>query len=1079
MALGQVFLRPQQFRRRPSATDLRMADGLFEALSRLILDAMTDGGALPKVEAAVQGRLTALFGELEQNRSRAEVKMKAWFEPVLGKIMEAVAASGGLGDGANTGQSATVLLGLLGELLDGMAADQLAARLNELADIIEHDLGLNQRRLLGFFREIMDAAVESLTAEYLAGNHSQAAKNHFLIGSRLAALENELLHWLELELDRLPMSRTQLIEAFAELLKNGRWDEWLGKGREILDKATRVTGGLSTAFSGGISGGVSVGTRAVRRGPISKKAAAGLSMPGRRDVSPDKQISWYVSWFLQSNWAEKSRWWDGTKSVQDRFQLENEAVFEKMAFKNIAATDMENLAMASSGVADLVETGLHTLSAIDKNDFTGNIFNGIPALSRGLMSLLAGDSREDSWQTMHLIFQNLFVKYGLGFGGSVLGGFQGHTNGQAAFWAAGVLPDWAESLLYSMWTDHSREALLSILTLHNADPTGKPASENHLQIDGLVLLCMDALTWISTLLPWGFDGRKHYGFGETGSGKLIGLHFLGIGVGCVGLLGGLIGMLIGWLISGGVADARWIRLTPISLLKWPFYYYLVWENRCDDGRFGIDLAGHEVAFPGYQPAEESPYKLPFAKGSVKQCFQGHHGVWSHNAKTTQVYGLDFPLNFGDEILAMRGGTVTKMETNKHDDDHENGWNYVVIRHDDSSETALPNPLHDRRHEPEPLTTYAQYGHARYLGIVHAFALRGIPESRIVGSRVRQGDLILLGGNTGRSFFDHLHVHVLGEKEGERPMRGAVQSKIGDYPHLTIPFVFNEIRPFIGKNGVPKSLEFYESDNEPKPVLADSMALFHPDYHRGLVKTVGPGFIEIYEWAVNDERAWLGCHLFIEDHLDEATTIFHYKKIVDVDRSRNRLLVETDWDSPAPRPESHYRIGAKSYPQASDYQHKLTFLAARSEAGVVQNFADGHIPWQLTSLTHFAPENHGGQLMGGGQVGQNFVVLEPAARLENGFYEGRHLCIERGEEVLVYEKIIRYDGSTRRAFIEDVWLKNLLTGAGTGDRYSIGNLPYHLAPAAEKVHGFLAPDQPPGQPMPQNFADGHAPFQLAP
>ena len=66
------------------------------------------------------------------------------------------------------------------------------------------------------------------------------------------------------------------------------------------------------------------------------------------------------------------------------------------------------------------------------------------------------------------------------------------------------------------------------------------------------------------------------------------------------------------------------------------------------------------------------------------------------------------------------------------------------------------------------------------------------------------------GDTGTSFHNHLHMHVLGATAAT-PATGPVNSSV--LTPYTLPFVFKEGRHVIGRDGPLRRLTWYTSDNE--------------------------------------------------------------------------------------------------------------------------------------------------------------------------------------------------------------------------------------------------------------------------
>ncbi|MGZ4334859.1 MAG: hypothetical protein ACXVRJ_11390 [Gaiellaceae bacterium] len=134
------------------------------------------------------------------------------------------------------------------------------------------------------------------------------------------------------------------------------------------------------------------------------------------------------------------------------------------------------------------------------------------------------------------------------------------------------------------------------------------------------------------------------------------------------------------------------------------------------------------------------------------------------------------------------------------------WNFIAIKHDvDESLAAAAPHAHDLGlGGGTPIPTVAVYGHGMPGSITSAFAshLPAVPTEAIVGTHVKQGMPIMLAGDTGISFNNHLHMHVVPDPGGDYRKYGGW----GD----TIPFVFSdEDAP---SDGVLKHFTFYKSGN---------------------------------------------------------------------------------------------------------------------------------------------------------------------------------------------------------------------------------------------------------------------------
>ncbi|QCR21846.1 M23 family metallopeptidase [Pontibacter sp. SGAir0037] len=154
-----------------------------------------------------------------------------------------------------------------------------------------------------------------------------------------------------------------------------------------------------------------------------------------------------------------------------------------------------------------------------------------------------------------------------------------------------------------------------------------------------------------------------------------------------------------------LVDSTWIRIAG---------YYAIWDTRTInpyrmDGRQLKDT----VDITLYDPRSKRDYKMPLDKTPITSHFGGRWGRWH--------YGTDIDLNTGDSVYAAFDGVV---RINKWDG---GGYgNYIVVRHYNGLETL--------------------YGH-----MSKALAQPG--------QFVKAGEMIGLGGSTGRSTGPHLHYEV--------------------------------------------------------------------------------------------------------------------------------------------------------------------------------------------------------------------------------------------------------------------------------------------------------------------------------
>jgi murein DD-endopeptidase MepM/ murein hydrolase activator NlpD len=128
--------------------------------------------------------------------------------------------------------------------------------------------------------------------------------------------------------------------------------------------------------------------------------------------------------------------------------------------------------------------------------------------------------------------------------------------------------------------------------------------------------------------------------------------------------------------------------------------------------------------------DEYLYALPFARGESYQLTQGFNGRHTH--KDQSAYALDFKMDEGTRIHAMREGVVVALEEKQTEHGYSPAFaeksNHIIIQHDDG--------------------TMAMYGHLQPNGV----------KVRL-GQKVYKHAFIGLSGNTGYTSGPHLHVHI--------------------------------------------------------------------------------------------------------------------------------------------------------------------------------------------------------------------------------------------------------------------------------------------------------------------------------
>ena len=344
--------------------------------------------------------------------------------------------------------------------------------------------------------------------------------------------------------------------------------------------------------------------------------------------------------------------------------------------------------------------------------------------------------------------------------------------------------------------------------------------------------------------------RDDYGlpFDNNGGASFGPLYFpwMLLGAPLINAFGNMLGTFIAWAIAR--------THTPVQLgekvglgalfgtLTFIIEFYSQRDGSTDGGRYNprkdpadTPYADTRSDFAGYPDKAGSPYHLPYAAGSAMYVGQANLGFFSHARWNSfpQIYAYDFAHDFGDEILAIRDGTVVDFFDWIPDNIQPDGtqqeaaynasaptmiaggadpwrsryasWNFIVVRHDSRIDAQ------DRDQGGTPVTTYAVYGHGATGGVRDLWqSLYGKTPLQIIGTRVRRGNPVMRAGSTGVSFHNHLHLHVVpgpdpASTPGTGPLPIVEENDLGNY---TLPFVFADAPG----DGVLKNLRWYRSAN---------------------------------------------------------------------------------------------------------------------------------------------------------------------------------------------------------------------------------------------------------------------------
>ncbi|WP_299012291.1 M23 family metallopeptidase [uncultured Polaribacter sp.] len=143
------------------------------------------------------------------------------------------------------------------------------------------------------------------------------------------------------------------------------------------------------------------------------------------------------------------------------------------------------------------------------------------------------------------------------------------------------------------------------------------------------------------------------------------------------------------------------------------------------------------------------YGLPFLKGKRYKVLQGNNGSYSHR-KITSKYAIDFKMNVGEGVCAVRDGLVIQTKSDSNEGGTTKKYmdkaNKILVVHKDG--------------------TFVQYAHFKQDGVLVK-----------KGDSIKKGQLIGYSGNTGFSSEPHLHfVLYASSKEGL----------------VSVPFILNSV-----------------------------------------------------------------------------------------------------------------------------------------------------------------------------------------------------------------------------------------------------------------------------------------------
>lgn len=1040
MTLGNILIRPQLLDRGQKADEGRILDIFVELGSRLTQDLLNEGKLVPKIGVAFQRGAQNFIQQAGQNLNTAKPKLEMWFAPLTEKANEGLNQSfDGIAGALN---ALKFIFDLLNDALDQLHIEDIERKLNELADILEGDLGLTPTFFTDFINDLIDEIAEELTKDFLTGDQSTEALDAYIVGAHIITIKRILLAHLD-EMNLPTISLRDMIDALGDALLSLNWDEKLDDFADKLQSPAEGFDDVLSVFN-------------LREGGSTENNEAGeitTRSLSRGVGDEDCQMSWYLTWFN-----------DKVTAVPNRLDLFNTDVDtgSNVSFNSDGwAKFLEHLAHyldAGGDIADALQHGLLDIKEGNKISPSLNIgYLGVKALitlfsyghnGEGWIDYfriykdygLFNDEDLDSldfWEKAfkkgsHALVKGLVENLKLYQMLLTLGGsFEQYPDDFKTWLINNFGNDYGKVGARSEWSKFAKEVLLSFFTLINQTGNG----ENYHKTEGMTSLFGHGMGLL-TACWWG-KRRKYYlpdiDLGEGDFWEFVGRYLLG---GLFVTIGEWIGFLVSAGLSGKFSEEYYEGFGIVARCLAPFtgaatfhkYATLLWNSNTDGGKAGFATIFNteqkpenvEVQLSGYPAKAESPYVLPFDKNLLVFCSAVNLGFSQHNYKDKLIYAFDFSPPYGSEVLAMRGGTVESFQEIFDDDSQTQ----ISILHNNAEEGPIPNPDYDKRENNELIITRGTYQNGQSHGVRYAFASRGIPRKFIIGTKIPQGHPIMLSGRSdGFWFLDPYNLKVfVGNGDGA----GGIKS---------LPFVFQDIDE---SDGIPRVSCYYRSSNEPGAI--EDLSLYHPDYREGYVQASGFNFIQLDKSPNIEGESIEGKHVFVSFQAPNGQEFFQYKKIASYDSGPHKLEIEGVWDTAEPPPKgAYYQIGGRGFSQSSDFQKKFAFLAARIAP-------PNNPPDRLAPIGRFQPTPITGDVAENANQGTQVLRLQPLAEELKDHLNERHIAIYRGDTLIQYKKIIAYDDSTNEIKIEGQWDINLLTSAPPteADTYQIGQLSYHPA-----------------------------------
>jgi hypothetical protein len=862
MCVGSLLLKPQPVRRAAGRPSLeRLADDLAVLVPRILADPEAARAAGEALEGALQGLVEGLLLRAGNGLEAAIDRLGVLVGGMRDGLTTFVEGAPDLSEAAAFGDAVEAGVAAVQEFLQGLDANGLRALVGEGVEVVESDLGLNPEFLQEAWGGFMDDAAAALEdAAAAAAGEARATLLHAAVLFRRIRRElHPLLQLPGLDADAIALDLLALLRRLGVDTLAEKASCFVEKLRAVLEGGDALVG----MAPGGSFGPGTVGAAALAQPPSAGDTYAWYAS------WLEKRRAWWSALFdwVVPNIPDPEVWVtaDGTQVVRRGLRGEEALALRPGAAPPLAWNDAAIYSDPATeprytlGKADFLEhwtrwawaarlsatTVLNGIGIAEKGDRYSNLLLAVWNLADTLVTSIRGSPLVSTvnaaiggrqWPRIFLDLQPLMV-----FAAS-WEGFQDEADADAGIgWMILFADDVNEAYWDHRIPDAVHDGLLSIFTLVSySGPAGTPAGEdnrplNREHIDGVV---WPVITLFDFLMVKAYKREEYiYPFAPDNTAHQLLFWLLVHPI--FRLMGAFLGTCLSWAFSRApdpvlLADSVGRYVLPVYALG-PHVTARFWFGENDtDGEYNP----RGGAFDGYPDPSSSPYRLPFQLDTAQMCEQGNQGLASHNDFSTSmlVYAYDFPMDQGEPVLAARDGTVVDFFDWAPDNERittdagadadpgqtqSSTGNFIFLRHDDpfGRETADQRSAHDRGAGGAEVVTFGHYLHGRQESVRELLMPDGGTPADIIGLQIRRGTPIMRAGNTGRSAHNHLHMDVRtnGAALGTHPAvpppvtRDAINTG-GD--RLSLPFVFKEVTNILGKDGVPRSLRFYVSANDP-------------------------------------------------------------------------------------------------------------------------------------------------------------------------------------------------------------------------------------------------------------------------